>query len=129
MKKIVRVVGAIIINEDDQVLCALRSPEMSLPNYWEFPGGKIEAGESVHQAIVREIKEELNCEIEALQLFNDYTHEYDHVIVNLITVTCKIINGTPTVNEHAELRWVAKDNLNSLHWAPADIPAVNLLSK
>lgn len=124
-----RVVGAIIINEDDQVLCALRSPEMSLPNYWEFPGGKIEAGESVHQAIVREIKEELNCEIEALQLFNDYTHEYDHVIVNLITVTCKIINGTPTVNEHAELRWVAKDNLNSLHWAPADIPAVNLLSK
>lgn len=129
MKKTVRVVGAIIINEDDQVLCALRSPEMSLPNYWEFPGGKIEAGESVHQAIVREIKEELNCEIEALQLFNDYTHEYDHVIVNLITVTCKIINGTPTVNEHAELRWVAKDNLNSLHWAPADIPAVNLLSK
>ena len=124
-----RVVGAIIINEDDQVLCALRSPEMSLPNYWEFPGGKIEAGESVHQAIVREIKEELNCEIKALQLFNDYTHEYDHVIVNLITVTCKIINGTPTVNEHAELRWVAKDNLNSLHWAPADIPAVNLLSK
>ena len=129
MKKTVRVVGAIIINEDDQVLCALRSPEMSLPNYWEFPGGKIEAGESVHQAIVREIKEDLNCEIEALQLFNDYTHEYDHVIVNLITVTCKIINGTPTVNEHAELRWVAKDNLNSLHWAPADIPAVNLLSK
>ncbi len=129
MKKTVRVVGAIIINEDDQVLCALRSPEMSLPNYWEFPGGKIEAGESVHQAIVREIKEELNCEIEALQLFNDYTHEYDHVIVNLITVTCKIINGTPTANEHAELRWVAKDNLNSLHWAPADIPAVNLLSK
>ena len=129
MKKTVRVVGAIIINEDDQVLCALRSPEMSLPNYWEFPGGKIEAGESVPQAIVREIKEELNCEIEALQLFNDYTHEYDHVIVNLITVTCKIINGTPTVNEHAELRWVAKDNLNSLHWAPADIPAVNLLSK
>ena len=129
MKKTVRVVGAIIINEDDQVLCALRSPEMSLPNYWEFPGGKIEAGESVHQAIFREIKEELNCEIEALQLFNDYTHEYDHVIVNLITVTCKIINGTPTVNEHAELRWVAKDNLNSLHWAPADIPAVNLLSK
>lgn len=124
-----RVVGAIIINEDDQVLCALRSPEMSLPNYWEFPGGKIEAKESVHHAIIREIKEELNCEIEALQLFNDYTHEYDHVIVNLITVICKIINGTPTANEHSELRWVAKDDLKSLHWAPADIPAVNLLSK
>ena len=64
--------------------------------------GKLKLEKVFTQAIVREIKEELNCEIEALQLFNDYTHEYDHVIVNLITVTCKIINGTPTANEHAD---------------------------
>ena len=56
MKKTVRVVGAIILSEADEVLCALRSPEMSLPNYWEFPGGKIEVGESIQEAVIREIK-------------------------------------------------------------------------
>ena len=129
MKKIVRVVGAIILNEADQVLCALRSSNMSLPNYWEFPGGKIEAGESIEEAIIREINEELNCEIEAFNVFNDHTHEYEHIIVNLITVVCKLVNGTPMASEHAELRWVAKQDLKSLEWAPADIPAVELLCK
>lgn len=129
MKKTVRVVGAIIINEEDKVLCALRSPEMTLPNYWEFPGGKIEFEESIQDAVIREIKEELDCGIEALKLFNDYTHEYDHIIVNLVTVICKLINGIPKASEHSELRWVSKSDLRSLHWAPADIPAVELLSK
>lgn len=129
MKKTVRVVGAIILNEADEVLCALRSPEMSLSNYWEFPGGKIEAGETIQEAIIREIKEELDCEIEALEVFNDYTHEYEHVFVNLITVICKLANGIPTASEHAELKWVSKQNLKTLEWAPADIPAVELLSK
>ena len=129
MKKTVRVVGAIILSEADEVLCALRSPEMSLPNYWEFPGGKIEVGESIQEAVIREIKEELNCEIEAFDIFNDYTHESEHIFVNLITVMCKLVNGIPTASEHAELKWIPKQDLKSLHWAPADIPAVELLSK
>ena len=129
MKKTVRVVGAIILSEADEVLCALRSPEMSLPNYWEFPGGKIEVGESIQEAVIREIKEELNCEIEAFDIFNDYTHEYEHIFVNLITVMCKLVNGIPTASEPAELKWIPKQDLKSLHWAPADIPAVELLSK
>lgn len=129
MKKTVRVVGAIILNEKDEVLCALRSPEMSLPNYWEFPGGKIEMGETIQEAIIREIKEELDCEIEAFEVFNDYTHEYEHIFVNLITVMCKLVNGIPTASEHSQLKWVAKQNLKILEWAPADIPAVELLSK
>lgn len=129
MKKTVRVVGAIILNETDEVLCALRSPEMSLPNYWEFPGGKIEAGETIQEAIIREIKEELDCDIEAFEVFNDYTHEYENIFVNLITVVCKLVNGTPTASEHAQLRWVSKKDLKALNWAPADIPAVELLNK
>ena len=129
MKKTVRVVGAIILSEADEVLCALRSPEMSLPNYWEFPGGKIAVGESIQEAVIRESKEELNCEIEAFDIFNDYTHEYEHIFVNLITVMCKLVNGIPTASEHAELKWIPKQDLKSLHWAPADIPAVELLSK
>ncbi len=63
MKKLIEVVGAIIENENNEILCALRSTKMSLPNLWEFPGGKIEKGESLADAIVREIKEELDCTI------------------------------------------------------------------
>lgn len=129
MKKTVKVVGAIILNESDEVLCALRSPDMSLPNYWEFPGGKVEENESFEEAIIREIKEELNCLIETNQIFHEYTHEYEHIFVNLITVLCRLVDGTPTASEHAELKWINKKNLTGLQWAPADIPTVDLLCK
>ena len=126
MKKIVKVVGAIIEN-NNEILCALRSKDMSLPMMWEFPGGKIEEGESVNEAIVREIKEELDCNIEAISIFNDNTHEYENIIVNLITVKCKLISGNPKAKEHAKLLWLPVDYLESLNWAPADVPAIKLL--
>lgn len=129
MKKTVKVVGAIIINEYDEVLCALRSPKMSLPNYWELPDGKIESDESIEEVIVREIQEELDCTVKALHVFNDCTHEYEHIIINLITVLCELVQGIPTANEHAELHWVSKSQLNKLNWAPADLPAVHKLMK
>lgn len=129
MKKLIKVVGAIIENENNEILCALRSTKMSLPNLWEFPGGKIEEGESLGDAIIREIKEELDCTIEFVDVFNDNTHEYDKFIVNLITVRCRLIEGEPTANEHAKLIWLHKENLLSLNWAPADIPAVKQLLK
>ena len=79
MKKKVKVVAAIIENDNNEILCALRSPQMSLPNMWEFPGGKVEEGESLHDAIEREIQEELKCSVKALDVFNDNTHEYDYM--------------------------------------------------
>ena len=126
MKKTVKVVGAIIEN-NNEILCALRSKDMSLPMMWEFPGGKIEEGESVNEAIIREIKEELDCNIEAISIFNDNTHEYENIIVNLITVKCKLISGNPKAKEHAKLLWLPVDYLESLNWAPADIPAIKEL--
>ncbi|WP_174880612.1 NUDIX domain-containing protein, partial [Metabacillus niabensis] len=63
MKKTVKVVAAIIENDNNEILCALRSPEMSIPNMWEFPGGKVEKDEDIYSALVREIKEELNCTV------------------------------------------------------------------
>lgn len=129
MKKLIKVVGAIIENENNEILCALRSTKMSLPNLWEFPGGKIEKGESLAEAIVREIKEELDCTIRFIDVFNDNTHEYDKFIVNLTTSRCKLIEGKPTANEHDKLIWLPKENLLSLNWAPADIPAVDQLVK
>ena len=127
IKKIVHVVGAVIENESGEILCALRGPEMTLPNYWEFPGGKIEEGESKEEALVREIDEELGCQIEVLQHVDDTTYEYEKVIVRLETYLSRIISGTPKISEHAEIKWVPRKELNTLNWAPADIPAIEKL--
>lgn len=127
MKKKVKVVAAIIENDTNEILCALRSPQMTLPNMWEFPGGKVEEGESLHDAIEREIKEELKCSVKALDVFNDNTHEYDTFIINLICIKCKLVEGNPTPLEHSKLIWLKRENLDSLKWAPADIPAVEEL--
>ena len=127
MKKLIKVVGAIIENENKEILCALRSKYMSLPNQWEFPGGKIEEGETLSDAIVREIKEELDCSVEFVEVFEDNTHEYENIIVNLITIRCKLVDSTPKASEHAKLLWLNPAYLESLNWAPADIPTVKKL--
>lgn len=128
MKKQIKVVGAIIENEKSEILCALRGTKMKMPNLWEFPGGKVEKNEDIKCAIEREIKEELDCEVKFSSIFNDSIHEYEDIIVNLITVKCTIISGTPVATEHDKLIWLKKENLLSLNWAPADIPAVKELS-
>jgi 8-oxo-dGTP diphosphatase len=122
--KRVEVVGAIIRNDQGEILCALRSPKMSLPNLWEFPGGKIDPGETPQESLVREIREELGCEIQVGKKVEDTLHDYPGITVRLITFEARIIKGTPHPREHAELRWVKVDELESLKWAPADIPTV-----
>ncbi len=93
MKKTVRVVGAIILSEADEVLCALRSPEMSLPNYWEFPGGKIDAGETPEEALVREIKEELDTVVEVKELLDTVEYDYPNFHLSMDCFICKIKLG------------------------------------
>lgn len=127
MKKSVQVVGAIIENNHGEILCALRSSEMTLPNYWEFPGGKIEVGEAKQEALKREIREELKCTIEVFDKIEDTLHEYEEVIVRLETYMAKVIFGTPIATEHAEIKWIPRNKLSTLKWAPADIPAVEKL--
>ncbi|MFC5601858.1 (deoxy)nucleoside triphosphate pyrophosphohydrolase [Sporosarcina koreensis] len=124
MPKIVHVVGAIIHNEEGNILCARRSSNMTFPGYWEFPGGKIEPGERPQTALLREIKEELHCDIAVGQFVEETIYTYDTFTVRLETYFAEIINGTPIAYEHSELKWVPCSDLNSLEWAPADIPAV-----
>lgn len=127
MKKIVKVVGAIIENDANEILCALRSPIMVLPNLWEFPGGKIEPGEDIKHAIEREIQEELDCQVLCKEVFCNHVHEYDSIIVDLTTVKCELIQNVPFAKEHSKLIWLKRENLGSLNWAPADLPTVDLL--
>ncbi|MBP2001381.1 8-oxo-dGTP diphosphatase [Paenibacillus shirakamiensis] len=119
----IKVVGAVIVHED-KILCAQRGVNQSLPLKWEFPGGKIEDGETPQEALQREINEEMNCQVEIGNYVEDTTYEYDFGIVHLTTYYCRLIEGTPTLTEHAAIKWLSRAELNTLDWAPADIPAI-----
>lgn len=124
--KQINVVGA-VINQDGRILCAQRGPGGRLGGMWEFPGGKIENGESPRDALIREIDEELRCEIAVGDEVTTTRHEYDFGVVTLTTFWCALVAGTPTLTEHAEVRWLGPDELDQLEWAPADVPAVEII--
>ena len=127
MKKTVHVAGAVILNAKGEILCALRSAAMSMPGLWEFPGGKLETGESPEGCLVREIKEELGCEIAVGRLIADVEHEYPSINVHLMTYYASIQSGEPQAREHEQLIWLPVSRLRELEWAPADMPTVDQL--
>jgi len=129
MEKTIKVVGAIIENEEGQILCTLRPTEKILGNYWEFPGGKVEEGETAYEAIKREIKEELEAEIEPYEIVGNVFHKYERGVINLIGIRCKLISKHFKLLEHDSHIWLNRKNLNSLVWAPADIELINKLKK
>ncbi|WP_353056402.1 (deoxy)nucleoside triphosphate pyrophosphohydrolase [Sporosarcina luteola] len=95
-----------------------------MPGYWEFPVGKIEPGETPQAALLREIKEELHCQIKIGEFVEDTTFTYDLFTVHLVTYYAEIIYGTPIPYEHSEIKWVPFKEPNSLQWTPASIPAI-----
>lgn len=126
MERHIDVVGAVIFR-DGLVLCAQRGPHGALAGLWEFPGGKVEPEETARDALEREIAEELGCIVEVGDELTTTTHEYDFGVVTLTTFWCRLVEGTPDPTEHARIRWLAPAELDSLSWAPADIPAVRLI--
>ncbi|MCS4594229.1 (deoxy)nucleoside triphosphate pyrophosphohydrolase [Brevibacterium sediminis] len=125
-KKEINVVGAIIV-DGRKILAAQRSSIMSLPGMWEFPGGKIEAGETPREALVRELQEELMCTAEIGEEVASTRYEYDFGFVTLTTFYSKLVDGSPKLTEHSEIRWIEAGELDSVEWAPADIPAVEMV--
>lgn len=119
-------VACAIIEGPEGVLCALRSATMSLPLVWEFPGGKIEPGESAEAALVREIGEELDVSIEVLRGLSVSDHSYvPGRVIRLHPFVCRITSeSSPVAGEHAEIRWVRKEDLRSREWAAADVPVL-----
>jgi len=128
VKKQIAVVGAVIIR-DGQILCAQRGATGNIPFKWEFPGGKVESGETPRQALEREVAEELRCMIDVGDQVESTTYEYDFAVITLTTFYCALVDGTPQLTEHAQVVWSSPEDLDQLDWAPADIPAVQKIQR
>lgn len=128
--KHVEVVAAIIFN-NKEILCVQRgeSKLLYISKKYEFPGGKIELGETKEEAIKREILEELEMLINIQEEFLTVTHQYPDFILTMHTFICNCKNRELNLTEHIDFKWLRKDELAHLDWAAADIPIVNGLIK
>ncbi|WP_151640392.1 (deoxy)nucleoside triphosphate pyrophosphohydrolase [Corynebacterium sp. 11A] len=128
MKKTIRVTGA-VLQRDGKILAAQRGQGKSLGGFWEFPGGKIEEGETPEASLARELKEELLIDARIEEHITTTRHEYDFAIIELATYVCSLPSGEePTLTEHEQVRWLSKEELNDVEWAPADVPTVEILA-
>lgn len=116
--KTVRVVAAVI--ESDHKIFATQRGYGEFKGGWEFPGGKIEPGETPQQALVREIKEELDTEIEVGELIDTVEYDYPSFHLSMDCFWCKIVKGNLVLLEAEASKWLAKDELYSVEWLPAD---------
>lgn len=116
------VAGAII--KDGKVFAAQRGNKGKTAYKWEFPGGKIDPGETPEQALARELVEELSIKVEVHELITSIVDEYEDVILHIDTYRCSLISGTPTLSEHIALQWSNKKELDELIFSPADEPTL-----
>ena len=120
------VVCAIIEDDRGRVLIAQRPAHKHLGLKWEFPGGKVEPGESAENALRREIREELGCDLTLIRALPRFVHDYTAVIIEMIPFVCRLAPASPPPHphEHVAVQWVKPDTLLSLDLAPADFPVV-----
>ena len=126
--KTIEVVAAMIFREG-KVLCVQRAEHAReyISLKWEFPGGKVEIGESREEALVREISEELSVDIEVSEFLMTVEHAYPDFHLTMHVFKCVLDQGEITLNEHVALKWLSLDELDQLDWAVADIPVVEFL--
>ena len=127
MKKI-RVVAAMIVakkNNDEKMVFATQRGYGELKDGWEFPGGKIEEGETPEEAIVREIKEELDTVIKVDKFIDTIEYDYPEFHLSMDCFLCTIIDGDLVLKEHEAARWLTKETLDSVDWLPADVTIID----
>lgn len=125
--KTIRVVAAIII--DDGKVFATQRGYGEFKDGWEFPGGKIDAGETPEEALVREIKEELDTEVEVIELLDTVEYDYPKFHLSMDCFICKIKSGDLVLKEHEAAKWLTKETLDSVEWLPADQGLIENLKK
>lgn len=130
MKQITTVAG-VITNEKGEVLCTLRDKgKYDYVSYkWEFPGGKIEQGETNEQALTRELQEELEIDVKINNFFYQVEHNYPDFHLSMAVYECKLLSKDMKINVHKGIKWLATKDIMSLDWAQADIPVAELIAK
>ena len=111
-----------IIYKDEKILICRRKPNKSLGGYWEFPGGKIENGESNEDSLKRELMEEFQMEVDGIQYFGSAQHDYESFSIDLIAYTCNLTRWNLLLTDHDKYDWVTPDEILNWKLAPADVP-------
>lgn len=125
--KTIKVVAAIIIHEGK--VFATQRGYGEFKDGWEFPGGKVEENETLKDALVREIKEELDTEIEVGELLGTVEYDYSKFHLSMDCFICSIKSGNLVLKEHEAAKWLEKENLDSVDWLPADSGLIEKIRK
>lgn len=120
MSKVIHVAVGVILGQDGRILIARRPDHLHMGGRWEFPGGKVEAGESVQDALTRELREEIAIEVQAVQPLTEIRHEYPEKTVFLDTWWVTSFSGEPSGLEGQETRWVGREELDSYQFPDAN---------
>lgn len=128
MKNIVEVAAALIWDKDRFLICQ-RPANKARGLLWEFVGGKVEAGETKRQALIRECEEELAVTVEPHEVFTEVTHEYPDVTVHLTLFKCSILRGQPQLLEHNALAWITPGEIGNYVFCPADEEILKLIAR
>ena len=120
-------VVAALVKRDGRFMICQRPENKSRPLLWEFPGGKVEAGETKEAALARECREELAIELEVGKMFADSTFVYPDISVHLSLFEAKIVSGEPKLLEHKDIRWITPEEAHLFEFSPADVPFVEKL--
>ena len=123
------VAAAIIFNKQGQILIARRKEGKSLGGMWEFPGGKLEAGESPQACIARELREEMNIAIAPGEIYGIYDYADQTMPLRLIACKAVYTSGEIRLTDHDEYRWVSREELGRFRFAPADVKFVQMLQQ
>lgn len=130
--KTVRVAAAVILETDDRgypVIFATQRGYGPWKDWWEFPGGKIETGETPEEALKREIREELDTEIRVGELITTIEYDYPEFHLSMDCFRCRVVSGDLVLREHEAARWLHKEELDTVKWLEADLSLIGIIGE